>query len=286
MELLVLDGNNLSHISFHKAKSILKKDGVTSLDRIELMTYHLFFLKLFKIFKVFKDHIKIICWDEGGKSVDGFSSINWRKTIYPQYKQHRKYHEDDSFKALFNAISNIKEVLENFPLYQLSKEGVEGDDLIFACVKKITNSNTVIVSTDSDLLQIPQRFKNVKLLNPITLKYVNPPNDYNICDFKAIKGDKSDDIEGIYGYGDKKSLILAKSIFEDKNNIKKLNEEQISIYNRNINLIDLSLTPIDIEIDIDKVVEKNKAMMISKIKKFFLEKKLRALLEIVDNNLL
>jgi DNA polymerase-1 len=294
---ILFDGNNLSHIAFHRAKSIVFKEIAEELDKkprdidptndltddnmkhILGMTYHVFFLKIHKIFKRFSDGRFMFAWDAAGSS-------DWRKERYPEYKSNRVYTEDPTWKLLFEAIDEIKKVLVHYPVYQAEFHKLEADDILYAYAKHMDeDKEVIIVSTDSDLLQIAQKF-NAKVFHPLKQKFSRPPKEYDICVFKAIKGEEGDGIPGIKGFGDKKSERLATDYQGDENAINEtLNEEQREIFYRNIELIDISNNPnLDkVVLELDKIEEATNYIDFDEIRKFYFKKGLKELMSKFDS---
>jgi DNA polymerase I len=296
---VLFDGSNISHIAFHRAKSIVYKevaereekknardvDPVNDLTQddighIEGMMYHVFFMKVHNILKKFPNSYYMFAWDAAGSS-------DWRKEKFPEYKSNRVYTEDPTWKILFNNINEIKKVLEYYPVHQSGYEKLEADDILFVYGKELSESaDVVIVSTDSDLTQIAQKFNNVKIFNPLTKKFVKPPKEYDICIFKSIKGEKGDGIPGIKGYGDKKATKLAEEFQKDNESIKDtLKPDEYDIFKRNIELIDISHNPNlhKVDLELSKIHEATKYIDFDKIKKFYFDKKLKTLLETFES---
>ena len=267
---LIIDANNLSHIAFHRSKSISKNDK----NKISGMMLHIFFLKLHKIIKDFREHLYILVWDSKG-------STSWRKSIYPEYKGDKKH--DEMIDILFNNIIELKNILQYYPVQNVEIEGFEADDIIFKLTESLSKEFDVrIVSTDSDLISICQKF-NAKIYNPIKQKFEDIPKDFDMCVYKSIKGDKSDNIKGLSGYGEKKAKILAQKIYLNNNETSGIiNEDQLEIFNRNIEIIDISKNPnlknLKININFD-----NNRVDTNKIKKFFFDKKLKLFLTQFDH---
>jgi len=317
---ILLDGNNLAHIAFHRAKSIILKNKikqyVESLTKkgktvwvaekeakqnvqiekedykaISGMMLLVFFRKLHKHFKKFTGTF-IMTWDNP-------NSHEWRKQVYPDYKCRRDYEHDPIWEILFNNINEIKNVLNYYPMSQIGVEGLEADDIIYLYSKFLSKHNTVIiVSSDSDLVQIAQEFKNVKVYHPIKDIYVNIPKDYDVVIYKAFKGDKTDDIGGVPGFGEKKALKAAREIAsgieilnvienaipkktkKDVSNKLNIVKENLEIIKRNLTLIKISNNPIlknltinkSLFVDVDKI-------NLKEIQKFYFKHKLLSLLE-------
>jgi 5'-3' exonuclease len=255
-------------------KKVLALEDFSSL---ESMMYHVFLLKLHKFFKKFKDYYFIVCWDNTG-------STEWRREIYPEYKSGRIYDVDPTWNVLFSGIRNLQTLLLSYPVSQESIEKLEADDVMYAYAGFLANQGEVVIASgDGDMIQAVQDF-GVKLYHPVNDKYVETPKTYNHCLYKAIRGDKSDDIEGIYGYGEVKSAKLAEAIGKDSNAILQFNKEQREIVLRNLQLIEIKNNPnLNKAIpDLTKIHASGNIDLI-KIQKFYFDKKLRSLLEDFDS---
>jgi 5'-3' exonuclease len=291
---IIFDGNNIAHIAFHRASSIILKNKKeefeaskqkdikleeSDYESVEGMMYLVFLRKIHKIFKKYPNGRYIFAWDN-------IRSSDWRKSIYSDYKSNRNYEHDPIWQVLFKGMSELKSVLEYYPIYQVSIENLEGDDIIYVYSKYLSrSSDVVIVSGDSDLVQIAQTFPNTKIYHPLKGKNVEIPEDYLVVHAKAIKGEKGDGIPGLPGYGDVKSQRLAREIKENPDAIDKLNEEQQSIFLRNIKLIDISKCPnLDkVYFDLEAVDNATNTIDLDKIKSFYFNKKLKSLLESFDS---
>ena len=65
------------------------------------------------------------------------------------------------------------------------------------------DDNTVILSSDTDFIQILNLYPdNVKLYNPISKSY-RQNTDYDYVAWKAMVGDRADNIPGVKGIGKK-----------------------------------------------------------------------------------
>ena len=188
---------------------------------------------------------KIILLADHGASV-------YRKEIYPEYKANRKKKTDkekekmDEFFKRFNQCKKILNV--HFPL--ISFKGVEADDTIYWLTTKL--KNTVILSTDADLLQcsVPQ-FAYTKG-KYITLEEQGFANVNEFVEAKAIAGDTSDNIKGLervglktvakyfkkYDVGNFYDLKAAVPL-STKSKIEQRILAGTEIYERNIKLVDI-----------------------------------------------
>lgn len=183
--------------------------------------------------RIFKPQSVHMFWDAPRKEV-------WRKRILETYKdrENNPYIVDisDDLKSL---TSLCRDMFQHMNLRQFYKEKMEADDLIYTAVSIIHPDPTVVISTDSDMIQIPYRYSSCQLYDPKKEIEVMLP-DYNPVLFKALKGDKADNIPGYRGVGPKKALKLT----SDSRALQEyLQASDKSIYNRNLLLIDLSLCP-------------------------------------------
>lgn len=299
----ILDGNNLAQIAFHRGKSIVHKDkykeyaeqnSISEADAkkkvvldendyasIEGMAYLVFFRKLHKLYKNFKDHIFIMTWDSPGSS-------DWRREVYEGYKANRNYTADPIWSVFFTICNEIRGILDAYPIYQIKIERLEADDIMYEMSKKLSaeRHKVVIISGDSDMIQVVQEF-GVKLFNPIKHKYVPAPKTYDYCTYKAIKGDKSDTIEGLVGYGEKNSVRLAEEVYNedflDAFSAPELSKEQYEKVLKNLKVIRISNNPNLKEVVVDiPSIDKDNYIDLARIKKFYFDKKIKTLLEGFD----
>lgn len=141
----------------------------------------------------------------------------FRHVAYERYKSQRP--ETPSDLAL--QFSFVREVLGAFKIPVIQKEGYEADDIIGTLAKKFKGKKgieVVIVTGDADTLQlVGPRVKVYSMRKGITdtvvydeaavrERYGLPPK--KLIDFKALKGDPSDNIRGVKGIGEKTATEL------------------------------------------------------------------------------
>lgn len=100
-------------------------------------------------------------------------------------------------------------VSEYLPIFVTKHPDHEADDVIAYLAKtRHSDDNVVIVSTDTDFIQLLDKSKpNLNLYSPIKDIMVQPP-EYNYIEWKALRGDGADNIPGIPGIGDKRAANL------------------------------------------------------------------------------
>jgi DNA polymerase-1 len=140
----------------------------------------------------------------------------FRDEIFPEYKATREKMPDD----LRIQIERIRELVDAFNIPRLELEGFEADDVLGSAARWGAEQGLgiKIVTGDRDLLQLVNERTIVYLAgddqNYITVKdvlaklHVRPDQ---VVDYKAIVGDKSDNIPGVPGVGEKTAeSLLAK----------------------------------------------------------------------------
>jgi len=179
-------------------------------------------------------HIHVF-WDVPKRQV-------WRRAIYPLYKENRNTADRADFDIgaeLAHYEKICQELWTAMGMRQYRVPAMEADDLIYAFCHYKHKEEIVIVSTDSDLTQIPYRFDNVRVFSPQTKKYITCP-EFDPVAIKCLSGDKADNITGYRGIADIKSRKLLAS---EKILLEFLATQGDYTYRRNRILIDLSLCP-------------------------------------------
>jgi len=108
----------------------------------------------------------------------------------------------DSFSSQKRLI--IDSLKEFFPVSVVRHPNYEADDVIFNLAKNYhENDDILIVSSDTDFIQaINLEPDRIKLWNPISKSY-RESTDYDYVAWKAMVGDKSDNISGVPRIGKK-----------------------------------------------------------------------------------
>ena len=150
----------------------------------------------------------VVVFDAKGKT--------FRDDMYSEYKANRPPMPDD----LRVQIEPIHQIIQAMGLPMLIIDGVEADDVIGTlAVQATAQEQPVVVSTgDKDIAQLVN--EHITLVNTMTNtlldrdgvieKFGIPPE--LIIDFLALLGDKSDNIPGVPGVGEKTALGLLQGI--------------------------------------------------------------------------
>ena len=201
IKTLLVDGDNLFKIGFHGVKELYNNgDHLGGL-------YH--FINILRRFLEEHNLDKVVVFWDG----DSNSSI--RKSIYPQYKENRRQDMNEyKYESYLQQKSRVKQYLEEIFVRQVEMINNEADDLIAHYCKVATDEDVIIFSADKDLTQLIS--ERVTIYSPITKQYfkngdmitinkVEIPH-YNVLITKVFTGDKSDNIDGIEGLGEKTLL--------------------------------------------------------------------------------
>ena len=136
--------------------------------------------------------------------LEGYPKIRMEKS--PDYKGTRVREKDVEFSNQRKEIISI--LKEYFPLEVIRHPDYECDDIVnYVAMKLHPEDYCVVVSTDTDFLQLYNTHQNFKLYNPIKKDFTNHPG----CDYvtwKSLKGDSADNVEGFRGVGGKTALNL------------------------------------------------------------------------------
>jgi 5'-3' exonuclease len=164
--------------------------------------------------KSYKANKVIITCDQGSSS--------YRKAIYPEYKQNRAdkaaqqtEEEKLEFEMFFEEFNRtMDKIAEIYPVLRFNK--VEADDIAAYLVKKLTNKNIWLVSSDKDWDLLVS--ENVSRFSYVTRKETTWENWYTHYDcepeqyisIKCLMGDSGDNVKGVEGIGPKRAAELVK----------------------------------------------------------------------------
>jgi hypothetical protein len=230
---------------------------------------------------------------EYGEMIIACDSGNvWRRKVFPNYKANRKATREKSghdWKAIFEIMSTIKDELkEHMPYKVIEIDTAEADDIIGALVKKYHDQKILILSGDKDFIQL--HTNNVKQYNPVLSKFVGKGETPSIYIKEHIlKGDRSDGIpnvlsdDDVFVEGRRQRPLTKKKIASWVDEVfPTFTEEEQKNYDRNRKLIDLSLIPPELEAKIYNEFNEVKVAHRSKILNYFITRRLKTLIEVID----
>ena len=131
---------------------------------------------------------------------------NFRASVSKDYKAQRDY-DQEIYKV---ARKGRNYLYENYNSYIVN--GAEADDGVAIC--KYNNPDSVILSNDKDLLQIPGKHFNYRKMEAINV--AEREAEYNFWSQMLI-GDVADNISGIKGVG----KVKAKKLLEESEDLEK-----------------------------------------------------------------
>ncbi len=159
--------------------------------------------------KMSPDYIAV-AWDKPK------TNIRRRREIYPEYKANRKPAPPDFYEQ----IPVLHQLLESFsfPFYEIDDH--EADDIMatFANEADSKGVDTILVSSDHDLLQLVsptvtvatmrKGLTNVEMFDPAHFEEVYGMTTDQFVDYKSLRGDPSDNLPGVAGVGEKTAKKL------------------------------------------------------------------------------
>ncbi|PIR58338.1 MAG: hypothetical protein COU70_01320 [Parcubacteria group bacterium CG10_big_fil_rev_8_21_14_0_10_35_15] len=202
--LAIIDGNSIVHRAYHALPPFTTKDGIL------VNAVYGFFSFLFKVIKELAPEAIAVTFD--------LAAPTFRHYQFDGYKAKRKKAPDD----LYYQIPKIKDILNAFNIKFFTQEGFEADDLI-GTIASLANNNpdfkVVIISSDTDVLQLVSKDTNAMILQrgisqAIIYKEKDVLEKYQgltpkqLIDFKALRGDPTDNIPGVFGIGEKTAIDL------------------------------------------------------------------------------
>lgn len=213
--LIIIDGHALIHRAYHAYPPNLRTTDGTLVNAAYGFT-----TMLLNSIKEFKPTYITCAFD--------LSAPTFRHAEFSGYKANR----DEPDNELQLQVPIVKEVVRafNIPIFEI--EGYEADDIIGTISKKVDKSGVrvLIVTGDQDTIQLVdddihvilpgKRFGDVQEMDieKVVSKYGFYPNQ--MIDYKALRGDPSDNIPGVKGIGEKIATDLIKN-YHDLDNIYK-----------------------------------------------------------------
>lgn len=202
--LIIIDGNALIHRSFHALPPTLRTKSGQIVNAVYGFTSF-----LLKALNEFLPEYVVLTLDRKGPT--------FRHEEYAAYKATRTKAPDE----LYDQIPYVKKVAEafNIPIFELS--GYEADDLIGTICEKTKSEKKlerIIITGDLDTLQLVDEKTKVYtmsrglsdsvLYGPTEVKQRYQLAPGQIIDYKALRGDPSDNIPGVKGIGEKMASEL------------------------------------------------------------------------------
>jgi hypothetical protein len=219
----------------------------------------------------------------------------WRKDVFPYYKARRAKSRAQTqldWDSVFKSLDTIKaEVKEYFPYRVVQYDGAEADDVIGTLVQEFGGKGEpiLILSGDKDFVQL-QSYMGVRQYDPVRKRDLNTNNAELSLKELIIRGDDGDGVpnflspDNSFVTGTRQKPIMQKKL--DVWLTQELEEfcdaDMMKKFKRNQQLIDLTFTPNDIKSGILCEYESQAGKNRSKLFNYFIERKLKILMEAIN----
>lgn len=225
-KIILLDGNSLSYRAYYAMPALKNKKGLYT------NSVYGFTLMLERILEDTKPKYALVAFDKGKET--------FRHKSYEAYKGTR----DKTPNELVEQFGYVRELLDSYGIKYEEHLDYEADDIIgsYAKIAEKAGLEVIIVSGDKDLTQLASdnitvyyTKRGVTEIDYYTPEFINEKyglTPQQIIDMKGLMGDKSDNIPGIPGVGEKTAIKLlteyktVENVLENIDNIsgKKLKE--------------------------------------------------------------
>jgi len=222
-KLIIIDSNSIIHRAYHALPPLATKGGEM------VNAVYGFLLVFFKAIKDFQPDYIVAAFD--------FPGPTFRHKKFKKYKAKRPPAPEE----LYRQIPRVKEVLKSFNVPIFEKEGFEADDIIGTIVglapKKqvLPEMGSIILSGDLDVLQLVSPYTKVYILKKgvkdvvlydekLVREKFQGLEPKQLLDFKALRGDPSDNIPGVTGIGEKTAVRLLLEFGSLENLYKEIEE--------------------------------------------------------------
>lgn len=198
--LLVIDGNSIINRAFYGVRPLTTRDGLHT-------------NAIYGMINIIEKHLDAIKPEYAAVAFD-LKAPTFRHRMYADYKAGRRATPPE----LLEQFAPAKDVLRAMGFTVVEKEGFEADDLIGTLANAAASGGkqAFVLTGDRDALQLIR--DNITVLLATNTETVNfdraafvghygvSPEQF--VDVKAIMGDKSDNIPGVAGVGEKGALKL------------------------------------------------------------------------------
>lgn len=272
-KFLIIDGSSILFRAFYALPPMNTKSGKNTNAILGFLNI------LLKGLDIIEPTHLAVCFDLKGKT--------FRSDIYEDYKGNRSPAPDE----LSEQFPYIKEILDSFNYKTYELKGFEADDIAGTLAKKANEEGieVYLLTGDRDYLQLVNdkttllyTKKGISELAKYDVETVK--NEYGISpsqvvDLKALMGDKSDNIPGIDGVGEKTAVKLLKqfgtveNLYENIDELKKnktntriKNSEDIAFISKKLAEIDRD-APIELK-ESDVIIEEPKDNIVEILSKY------------------
>jgi len=229
----------------------------------------------------------------------------WRRKVYPHYKSHRRKVRDDSgfdWGSIFEALNAIRNEIDEFlPYPVIDVNGAEADDVIgtLAAYSQTAKEGVLfeeaepflIISGDHDFNQL-QKWSNVKQYSPVKKKFITITESPEAVLLEhIITGDKGDGVPNMLSDDDtfvegKRQKPIRKTLLEQWKTMRPedfITGDMAAGYVRNKQLVDLSMTPEEIQADIVASYKAQQGKDKSQLLNYFIKFKLKGMIDVAED---
>jgi DNA polymerase I len=203
----LLDGHALTYRNFHAFKKRLEMS--TSKGEPTFAVFGFANLLITMLEKEKPDYLAI-SFDMG---------LSGRELLFPEYKGTRAAMEDAEQASFDSQMDRIQQMVVAFNIPLLVLPGYEADDIMGTVAKQAVEQgvDVKIFTGDGDILQLLDEHVKVQMFQTMggeieydlaLFKEKKGYEPHQLIDFKAMKGDTSDNIPGVKGIGDKTATDL------------------------------------------------------------------------------
>ena len=258
-KLVLIDGNSLSFRAFFALPLLTNKAGVYT------NAIYGFTMILDKIIKEEEPTHFMVAFDAG--------KTTFRNNMYSEYKGGREKTPDE----LRSQLPYIRQLVESYHIKHYELENYEADDIIGTLSREADEKNikTIIITGDRDLTQLASENvtiyytkKGVTDIDHYTPEFIAEKYDglvpNQIIDMKGLMGDKSDNIPGVPGIGEKTAIKLLKQfdtvegVYENIDELKKSKMKEKLIDNEDNAKLSKELATINRESPIEVTIDELK----------------------------
>lgn len=258
-KVMLIDGSSLIFRAFFALPNLTNADGVMTNGVYGFLTMY------FKAVDEYKPDYILVAFDKKTKT--------FRHKEFEDYKANR----DKAPNELNYQFGILKDILDSLNVRYLDIDGYEADDIVgtFASIAKDEGLETVIITGDKDYFQLVNESvvvyltrKGISQMEEITEETIKKDyglNPKQLIDVKGLMGDKSDNIPGVDGIGEKRAVKFIQdygsmeNLYENLDDIsgKKTkenleNSKAIAFLSKKIGTI-VTNAPVDMDLDDIKV---------------------------------
>lgn len=224
------------------------------------------------------------------------SKNTWRKQLFPHYKASRKQQREQSevdWNSIHKCMNEIREELKlYFPYRVIAVDHAEADDIIAVIAKHVQATQKVmILSADKDFIQL-QSHPNVEQVDPVRRKVIKDIDPDKYLFEHIVRGDRGDGVPNIYSADDvfvnNVRMKPIRSINIDSWYGKTPEEfcpdkQTLDNFNRNKQLIDLSMIPTNIQENIIAAFDSQQDKQSKDLFNYFVANRLNKLIDSIGD---